>query len=318
MSSALPALESFSGLSAFAATVDAGGFAAAGRRMGISASAVGKAVARLEARVGVRLLNRTTRQVTMTFEGEQLYGRASRLLDDLRDIESLLATQRATPLGRVRATLPATLGRMVILPRLADFVARFPGIELDIGLDDRMVDLVEGGYDLSIRTGRLEDSGLIARKLATHRFVLCASPDYLALHGCPETLDDLGNHVCIRFRYPSSGLLEKWAFDGREWDRELPTGPVFNDGEAVVLAAIAGLGIAQIPDYAAASARMDGRLIPILIQHDCVRGDIWLVRPAARANLPRVEALASFLKDMIPGAFSPDRHPIPAADQRER
>lgn len=304
MSSSLPVLESFSGLSAFAATVDAGGFAAAGRRMGLSASAVGKAVARLEERVGVRLLNRTTRRVTMTFEGEQLFARASRLLEDLRDIESLLATQRAAPLGRVRATLPATLGRMVILPRLAAFVARFPGIELDIGLDDRMVDLVEGGYDLSIRTGKLEDSGLIARKLATHRFVLCASPAYLAIHGAPATLDDLGSHACIRFRYPSSGLLEKWAFDGVEWDRALPSGPVFNDGEAVVLAAIAGLGIAQIPDYAAAAARADGRLVPLLTQHACVRGDIWLVRPAARANLPRVEALASFLEEMVPGAFN--------------
>jgi DNA-binding transcriptional LysR family regulator len=159
-------------------------------------------VGRLEARVGVRLLNRTTRQVTMTFEGEQLYVRASRLLDDLRDIESILATQRAAPVGRVRVTLPATLGRMVIIPSLPRFLATFPGIELDVGLDDRKVDLVEGGYDLSIRTGHLEDSALIARKLAPHEFVLCASPSYLATRGQPETLEDLRFHTCIRFRYP--------------------------------------------------------------------------------------------------------------------
>jgi DNA-binding transcriptional LysR family regulator len=296
-------IESISGITAFVATVDAGGFAAASRRLGLSASAVGKAVARLEARVGVRLLNRTTRQVMMTFEGEQLYARASRLLDDLRDIESILATQRAAPVGRVRVTLPATLGRMVILPQLARFVADYPGIELDIGLDDRKVDLVEGGYDLSIRTGHLEDSGLIARKLAPHGFVLCASPDYLAARGRPQLLADLVQHTCIRFRYPSTGSLEKWAFDGKEWDRELPNGPVFNDGEAVVLAALGGLGLAQIPDYAAREAVESGRLVPLLTQHRCVRGDLWLVRPASRANLPRVEAFAAFLGQVMGAAF---------------
>jgi len=303
MSMTLPGIESLSGLMAFVVTVEAGGFAAASRRLGISASAVGKAVARLERKVEVRLLVRTTRQVMMTFEGEQLYARAARLLDDLRDIEGMLATQRAAPVGRVRASLPATLGRMVILPGLARFVADFPGIELDIGLDDRKVDLVEGGYDLAIRTGRLEDSGLIARKLAPHRFVLCASPDYLAAHGAPASLEELSGHTCIRFRYPSTGLLEKWAFDGKEWDRELPSGPVFNDGEAVVLAALGGLGLAQIPDYAAFQALRSGRLIPILTRYACIRGDLWLVRPVNRANLPRVEAFAQFLDDVVATSF---------------
>jgi len=296
-------IESISGITAFVATVDAGGFAAASRRLGLSASAVGKAVARLEARVGVRLLNRTTRQVMMTFEGEQLYAGASRLLDDLRDIEGILAHQRAAPVGRVRVTLPATLGRMVILPRLGEFLAQYPGIELDVGLDDRKVDLVEGGYDLSIRTGHLEDSGMIARKLASHSFLLCAAPSYLAAGGIPETMQDLANHTCIRFRYPSTGVLEKWTFDGKELDRELPSGPVFNDGEAVVLAAISGLGLAQIPNYAAQEAIRSGRLVPLLTQHSCIRGDLWLVRPANRANLPRVEAFAAFLGAVAGSAF---------------
>lgn len=296
-------IESISGITAFVATVDAGGFAAASRRLGLSASAVGKAVARLEARVGVRLLIRTTRQVMMTFEGEQLYAGASRLLDDLRDIESILANQRAAPVGRVRVTLPATLGRMVILPRLGEFLAQYPGIELDVGLDDRKVDLVEGGYDLAIRTGHLEDSGMIARKLASHGFILCASPQYLAARGRPESLADLSDHTCIRFRYPSTGVLEKWAFDGKELDRELPSGPVFNDGEAVVLAAVSGLGVAQIPNYAAQDAIRSDRLEPLLTQHRCIRGDLWLVRPANRANLPRVEAIAAFLSHVVGSAF---------------
>jgi DNA-binding transcriptional LysR family regulator len=304
MISAIAHLESFSSLSAFVATVEAGGFAPAARRLGLSASAVGKAVARIEARLGVRLLARTTRQVVMTFEGEQLYARATRLLDDLRDMESMMASQRATPVGRVRVSLPATLGRMVIIPRLATFVASYPGIELDMGLDDRKVDLVEGGYDLAIRSGTLEDSGLIARRLAPHRCVLCAAPAYLATCAAPRNIADLASYSCIRFRYPSTGLLERWSFDGQEADRNLGAGPVFNDGEAVVLAAMAGMGLAQLPDYAAAAALAAGRLVTLLPEHRCERGDLWLVRPSHRANLPRVEALARFLSDILHGQAS--------------
>lgn len=299
MISAISHLESLSGLSAFVATVEAGGFAPAARRLGLSPSAVGKAVARVEARLGLRLLNRTTRQVVMTFEGEQLYARATRLIDDLRDMESMMAAQRGAPMGRIRVSLPATLGRMVIIPHLAEFVACFPGIELDIGLDDRKVDLVEGGYDLAVRTGTLEDSGLIARRLAPHRFVLCAAPAYLAIRDAPLAPDDLAHHACLRFRYPSTGQLERWSFDGREMDRELGAGAVFNDGEAVVLAAQAGMGVAQLPDYAAAPALADGRLVALLPDQHCERGALWLVRPSHRASLPRVEAFATFLADTL-------------------
>lgn len=297
--SSIASVESISGLTAFVATVDAGGFAPAARKLGLSASAVGKAVSRMEARLGVRLLTRTTRQVMMTFEGEQLYHRASRLLDDLRDIEGMLAAQRAAPVGRVRVSLPATLGRMVIVPNLRAFIAEHPGIELDIGLDDRKVDLVEGGYDLAIRTGVLEDSSLYARKLAPHRFVLCAAPEYLAEFGTPETVTDLWTHRVIRFRYPTTGMLEKWSFDGLEYDREMPSGLVSNDGEAVVRAAMAGLGIAQLPDYAVVDEVANGGLVPLLGHLRCVRGDLWLVRASQRAEAPRVKAFTNFLADLV-------------------
>lgn len=299
MMSSIASVESISGLTAFVATVEAGGFAAAARRLGLSASAVGKAVSRMEARLGVRLLTRTTRQVMMTFEGEQLYHRASRLLDDLRDIEGMLAAQRAAPVGRVRVSLPATLGRMLVVPNLGEFMAKYPGIELEIGLDDRKVDLVEGGYDLAVRTGVLEDSGLFARKLAQHRFLLCASPAYLAECGMPATLEALWQHKVIRFRYPTTGMLERWSFDGVEYDREIPAGLVFNDGEAVARAAMAGLGIAQLPDYAVVDEVAAGRLVPLLTDLRCIRGDLWLVRASQRAEAPRVKAFATFLEGFI-------------------
>jgi DNA-binding transcriptional LysR family regulator len=292
-------LESLSGLSAFVATVEAGGFAAAGRRLGMSASAIGKAVGRMEDRLGIRLLIRTTRRVSMTFEGEQLYARATRLLDDLRDMEGELAAQRGAPKGRVRISLPATLGRMVIVPRLGAFAQAFRDIELDIGLDDRKVDLIEGGYDLAIRTGHLEDSALLARSLGPHRFILCASPAYLAAQGTPQVVVDLARHTCIRFRYPSTGLLEKWSFDGAEFDKELGQGPTLNDGEAVAVAAISGLGVAQLPDYAAAAALADGRLMQLMPAARCIRGEMWLVRPTARAEVPRVIAASAFLQQCL-------------------
>lgn len=292
-------LESLSGLTAFVTSVESGGFAPAGRTLGLSASAIGKAVARLEARLGVRLLIRTTRRLSMTYEGEELFARATRLIDDLHDIEMMLGDQARAPMGRIRVSLPATLGRMVILPPLSSFAQKHRGIELDIGLDDRKIDLVEGGFDLAIRTGAMDNSGLIARKLAQHRFVLCASPSYVDQFGVPASPDDLRGHACIRFRYPSTGLLERWIFDGTELDRELGSGPTFNDGEAVVLAAIAGMGLAQVPDYAASRAISSGQLVALLPDHQCIRGDIWLVRPSHRATPPRVQIFAEFLADVL-------------------
>lgn len=292
-------LESLSGLTAFVVSVETGSFAAAGRTLGLSASAVGKAVARLETRLGMRLLIRTTRRLSITYEGEELFARATRMMDDMREIEAMLGDQTRAPSGRVRISLPATLGRMVILPRLASFIQSHGGIELDVGLDDRKVDLVEGGIDLAVRTGTLDSSGLIARKLAPHNFVLCASPAYLARRAAPQTLDDLGRHTCIRFRYPSTGLLERWIFDETQLDRELGSGPTFNDAEAVVVAAIAGMGLAQVPDYAAHAALSLGQLVPVMPGHRTVRGAIWLVRPSHRATPSRVQVVAQFLVDVM-------------------
>lgn len=254
---------------------------------------------RLESRLGLRLLHRTTRTVSLTFEGEQLYNRATRLLEDLRDMEAALSAQSAVPRGRVRVSLPATLGRMVVLPKLTEFCEKFPDIEVDVGLDDRKVDLVEGGYDLAIRTGSLEDSGLLARSLGKHRFVLCAAPAYIEKHGVPASIGQLESHSCIRFRYPSTGLLEKWSFDSIDMDSDLGRGPTLNDGEAIVVAAIAGLGLAQLPDYAVASALASMKLVSILPQWQCTRGDIWIIRPASREHIPRVAVFATFLEQCL-------------------
>jgi DNA-binding transcriptional LysR family regulator len=297
--SAIANLESMSGLVAFVASVETGGFAAAGRRLGVSASAVGKAVARLERRLGVRLLQRTTRSIALTGEGNIFFERATRIIEDVQEAENAIAETRRSPRGRLKVSIPAAMGRRVIVPALDQFIAAYPNVTLDVSLDDRMVDMVEGGFDLALRTGELEDSRLVARKLAPHRFVTCASPSYLERRSAPETPDDVPNHTCLRLRFPTSGRLEYWAFKGWKAPGRPPSGPVFNDSEAVALAAIAGLGLAQLPHYLAARAIADGRLRTVLADHAVDRGGIWLVWPPVRTESPRVRVFATFLTRLI-------------------
>lgn len=291
--------ESISGLAIFVAAVEAGSFAAAGRRLGLSASAIGKAVGRLEARLGVRLLQRTTRSIALTGEGEGLFRRCTQILEDLRDAESAITHAQSAPQGRLKVSLPTVIARRVVIPALPAFVAAYPKIDLEIGLDDRRVDIVREGYDLALRTGDLADSTLVARKLAQHRFVLCSAPSYFRAHGVPLTPDDLGKHACLRFRYPSTGRLEDWAFAGSPTHRPSTNGLVFNDGEALVVAALAGLGIAHLPDYAASAAVAAGRLQVVLADFAADRGGLWLVWPPSRNSLPRVKLFAEFIKRTI-------------------
>lgn len=297
--SAIANLESMSGLAAFVAAVEGGGFAAAGRRLGVSASAVGKAVSRLEGRLGVRLLQRTTRSVALTGEGSLLFERAARIIADVQEAENAIAEIRISPRGRLKVSVPAALGRRVIIPALNQFIAAYPNVSLDVSLDDRMVDVIEGGFDLVVRTGDLVASRLIARKLAPHRFVTCASPDYLKRRGAPKSPDEVPGHTCLRLRFPTTGRLEYWAFKGWTPPGRPPNGPVFNDSEAVALAAIAGLGLAQLPHYLAADAIAAGRLRAVLSNFAIDRGAIWLVRPSARKESPRGKVFAEFLTKLL-------------------
>jgi DNA-binding transcriptional LysR family regulator len=293
--SAITHLDSVRGLVAFVAAVEAEGFAAAGRKLGVSASAVGKAVGRLEARLGLKLLQRTTRSIALTAEGELLYTRSARILDDMREAEDAINHTRAAPRGRLKVSVPAVIGRRVIIPALPRFLDEYPEVELDLWLDDRKVDIVEEGYDLAIRLGALDDSSLIARKLAPHRFVTCGAPGYFATHGAPATPDDLVHHRCIRYRFPTTGRLEQWAFKGATGTAPVGAGLVFNDGEALAAAARAGLGIAQLPAYQVLEDLAANRLQGVLADHTESRGDICLMWPPARAEAPRVRVFADFI-----------------------
>lgn len=298
--SAILSIESFSGLLAFSVAVESGSFAAAGRTLGLSASAVGKAVERLELRLDARLLNRTTRSLALTGEGEVLYRYVAGIRKDLQEAERELRLVQSTPRGRLKISVPTVIGRKIVLPALRDFQASFPDVTIDIHLDDVKVDLVASGYDLVLRLGDLDDSSLRARLIGPHTFTTCASPEYLAQHGVPQTPADLSGHCCIHYRFPTTGRPENWAFKGMPVAGLIKPSIVLNDGEALASAALGGLGIIQAPSYLVREDIETRRLLPVLGDYTDERGSIWLLWPSGYAEAPRLRAFIDFIAERIP------------------
>ncbi|WP_341887714.1 LysR family transcriptional regulator [Variovorax sp. YR752] len=287
-------MDSFSGLESFVRAADLQSFARAGRDLGISASAVGKNVARLEAQMGVRLFHRTTRQVRVTAEGAMFHERCRRILDELGDARAMLQDAVATPRGRLRVSLP-TIGYRFLLPILPAFKARYPEIELDLDFNDRLVDVVAEGVDVAIRSGELVDSQLVARRLGPFSFVLAASPAYLAEHSKPQVPADLVRHSCLRYKFVTGGKIEDWDLPGLP--PQLPPGLVCNNMEAMLGAAVAGLGIAYMPDFLARDALRRGELQRVLAPHLVRQGQFSALWPSSRQLSPKVRAFVDFASE---------------------
>ena len=268
-------MQSLQQLAAFAETAKHGSFAAAARESGSAPSTLAKAVARLELSLGVKLFHRTTRQVTLTPDGERLYRRCQRLLAEIDELQADASGVREAPSGTLRIDMPIVMGRRLLLPLLARMSQRHPGLLLDVRLQDGYVDLVKEGIDVAVRVGTLKDSSLVARRFTTQAMVLVASPAYLAARGTPRRLDQLAGHSALLFRMPSTGKDRPWQFRQRGNPVELhpPSRVRINDGEGLVEAARLGLGLAQLPDY--------------FVRDEVRRGDLVEVLPAARpAPLP--------------------------------
>jgi DNA-binding transcriptional LysR family regulator len=297
-----PTTESLSGMVAFVRAAESGSFVAAGRALGLSASAVGKSVMRLEAKLGVQLLNRTTRRIGLTHEGARFFARCKRILADLEDAESELFHSTSSPRGRLRISAPS-LGARLLLPLVPEFRRRFPDIDLDIDFSDRLVEVTQEGYDAVIRTGRLADSQLLARPLAHYRPMVLGSPAYLAGHGEPPTPADLDGHVCIRFRSPSNGRIEPWRFarDHHTFAIEPHAALTFNDMEAVMAACVSGLGLACVPDFIARSALENGLLREVLSEHTRNEGTFQILWPPSRHETPRLRAFIDHLATRLGG-----------------
>lgn len=286
-------MQSLQQLAAFAETAKHGSFAAAARESGNAPSTLAKAVARLELSLGVKLFHRTTRQVTLTPDGERLYRRCQRLLDEVEELQADASGVREAPSGTLRIDMPIVMGRRLLLPLLARMSQRHPGLLLDLRLQDGYVDLVKEGIDVAVRVGMLKDSTLVARRFTTQGMVLVASPAYLQAHGTPRRLDQLAAHSALLFRMPSTGKDRPWQFRQRGNPVELhPQSRVrINDGEGLVEAARLGLGLAQLPDYFVRDELARGELVELLPTARPAPLPVSIVYPGARLLPLRVRLL---------------------------
>ncbi|MBY6344728.1 LysR family transcriptional regulator [Providencia rettgeri] len=288
-------MDSLNSFTVFVQVAEVRSFVAAGRLLGVSASAVGKSVARLEEKLGVRLFHRSTRSVTLTAEGTLFLQRSRRILAEIEAAEQELSQATTTPRGRLRVSLP--LVSSLVLPVLGDFMREYPEIELDLDFTDRLVDVIEEGFDAVIRTGAPTDSRLSARRLGSFRSLLVASPDYLARQGIPKVPADLLNHTCLHYRFPNSGKLEPWALRRATDEPELtlPSSMICNNIETRVCFSLQGLGIAYLPEFSVREPLADGRLQAVLADYAERTGVFHILWPASKHPSPKVRAFIDFL-----------------------
>lgn len=250
-------------LEVFAAVAGSGSFSAAGRALGLTPSAVSRTIDRVEARLGVRLMIRTTRALTLTAEGQSYLGAARRILTDLDEAEQVIA-DRGAPRGRLRVSAAVSHGRLCIVPLLGEFARRYPHILVDISLTDTVVDVARGEADVAIRFGPLADSGLTARRIGETGRSVVASPDYLERYGTPQVPEDLHGHNCLNFNFRRAEPVWPFRRDGRDYALTVTGTIEANNGETLGQLAAAGVGITRVGNFGIVDDLADGRLVPIL------------------------------------------------------
>ncbi len=292
------------GVQAFVAVVRAGSFVGAATALEVSTPAVSRSIARLEKALGVRLLHRTTRKVTLTDEGRAYHAHCARLLDGFAEAAEEVKLGRAAVQGRLRVDMPISLGRLVLLPALPPFLAAHPALDLHVGMSDRIVDLLEEGVDAAVRIGEMRDSGLVSQKVGQTRWGTAAAPCYLAGRPRPRRPRDLARMDCITFAYPSTGKPRAWEFlrgDEREVFEPTPR-LVIGNAEATVDAAVLGMGVVQTLDFLVEPALRDGRLVRLLAGWDAPGPPISVVYPSNRYLSARVRVFAEFVREALAGA----------------
>ena len=296
-------LPDFEGLAIFAKVVELRSFAAAASELSLSKATVSKAVTRLEARLGARLFNRTSRRLALTDAGQKLSERAARLLADGEAAENEALAQSVAPRGLVRLAVPMTFGVRAVAPILPQFLEAYPDVSIDLHLSDAMVDLIGEGFDAGLRIASLPDSSLIARRLCAMPRYTVASPAYLKRHGRPTHPMHLAQHRCLGYAYLSTAGVWNYTNAAGEQASVRPAGPLrVNNGEALMPALIAGLGIADLPDFIVADAIASGEVEVILKDWKQTEGAVHLVMPPGGPRPARVEALADFLTRHFAGA----------------
>lgn len=288
-------MDNLSGISVFVQVAETRSFVAAGRQLGVSSSAIGKSIARLEQRLGVRLFHRSTRSINLTAEGALFLGRCQRVLNELEAAELELSSSSSEPRGKLRVSLP--LAGQFLFSLLSGFANRYPDIHLELDFSDRLVDVVEEGFDAVIRTGALNDSRLVARRLGAFRFLLVGAPSYFQAHGEPRCADDLGQHDCLLYRVPSTGKLERWPLP-----EQAPNGPqnlrvvlVCNNIDMLLNAALAGRGIACLPEFSVKAALDAGQLQAVLTEEVTRTIHFSVLWPPSRFIAPKLRCFVDFI-----------------------
>lgn len=280
------------GLDEFVAVAECGQFTAAAERLGLSSSQVSRQVARLEERLQARLFYRSTRRVALTEAGQTFLQHCQRLQDAREEALRAVGDLGSEPKGLLRMTCAVAYGERFIVPLVTDFMIRHPQLRVDIELSNRNLDLVHEGLDLAIRLGRLQDSRLVATRLAPRRMYLCAAPDYLQHYGRPHSLSELGRHNCL------IGSSDTWSFqlDGREAAQRVQGNWRCNSGQAVLDAALRGLGVCQLPDYYVLEHLRSGALVSLLDNQQPPNTAVWALYPQQRHLSPKVRQLVDALK----------------------
>jgi DNA-binding transcriptional LysR family regulator len=292
-------MNEITGLPVFVQVAEMQSFVAAGRILGISASAVGKSIASLEKRLGVRLFHRSTRSMRLTQEGLIFFDRCRRILNEIKSAELELLGAVELPRGRLRVSLPLASG--LLLPLICDFMEQYSDVELDLNFTNRNVDLIEEGFDLAIRVGALDDSRLMARRCTAFRLILVASPEYIARRGRPSKASDLSNHDCLHFRFVRSGKVFKWPISAvpEAPDIRLPTRLTTNENMMLIQAAKRGLGIACVPDFTVREALASGTLCTFLEREVSQEIVWWAVWPASPHTSPKLSVFVDFLSQRL-------------------
>lgn len=307
-------MDTYSAMQTFAKVVELGSFAAAAERAGIARSVVTRQIAFLEQKYSARLLNRTTRKLSLTDAGRAFYDRVRPLLNELAELDLALQAQGSQPTGRLRVAAPVSFGISHLGPAIADYLQAYPQVVIELDLNDRVVDLVEDGYDVAVRIGPLTDSSLVARPLAPQGLHVCASPAYLARHGTPQHPDDLRQHRCLQYSYASGG--NEWAFekDGHTTLVRINPAMKANNGDVLRTAAIAGHGVIQQPDFLIGEDLRAGRLVAILPEYRRPPITMMAVYPHRRLLSPKVRSFVEYLE----AHFGNSVQSAPAASGRNR
>ena len=283
------------GISEFVCVAEYGSFTRAAKALGISTAQVSRQISALEERLKIKLLYRTTRKVSLTEEGRVFYQHCRSVLDGLNAAEQAVSNLQSKPQGRIKLTAPVTYGEQQLLPLINDFMVQYRDIEVTAFLSNQKIDLIEGGYDLAIRIGKLRDSTMMAKKLSLRTNFVCATPDYLHQYGIPRTLDDLSQHNCLL------GTRDYWHFveDGTEKNLRVSGTIQCNSGYSLVDAALKGLGIVQLPDYYVQKHLASGALVSLLDDYREPKESIWALYPHNRQLSPKIRLLVDYLAERL-------------------